>query len=128
MPRVKVAHLLERQLQFVGLARLGRDHFDQERNVIAAIRAVQDGGRGPALALGQNGRTMQAARPFALSELVDLITRHLPEQLGQLPVGAPEEVHHQDLGALRDAVGGVGFREADQHPGGLDTRLCHKPD
>ena len=61
-------------------------------------------------------------------ELVDLVAGLAAEQLGQLRLLLGDEVHAEQLGALRDAVGAVLVREADEEARRVDARLGGEAD
>ena len=61
-------------------------------------------------------------------ELVDLVAGLAAEQLRQLRLLLGDEVHAEQLGALRDAVGAVLVREADEEARRVDARLGGEAD
>ena len=61
-------------------------------------------------------------------ELVDLVAGLAAEQLRQLRLLLGHEVHAEQLGALRDPVGAVLVREADEEARRVDARLGREAD
>jgi len=106
---------------------LTRDGAKQETDVIAEVGPREDGADEPAGCRARQRRPTRTGPPRAPAELVAVVTARATEQLHEVPPLVPDDMHCQQLGLPRDAVGVVADRQADQEPGRIDTALGEKP-
>ena len=112
----------------VGLARaaLG-EHRQQVRDVVAAVEALLDPAREPVDAR-EHRHPPGTGLPVDVGELVDRVTGLRAEVPGEILVVVAQDVHDEQVGALRGLVGVVALREADEEVRGIDAALGGEPD
>jgi len=95
--------------------------------MVSEVDAFEHVAGEPVLDPLEDRRAVRTWPPFAACELVDLIACLAPEQHSQLLLVFGNEMHDQNVGTHRHAIGPVLHRQTCQEPWRMDRHLRGEP-